>query len=160
MALDEEVVEEAATLAGIALDEREVLGREDDRAQDAEDLAGALHGSLVDSRAVGAPRRDLDLEHERAILTHDVGPDYGPLGAMAHQRGVGGDAVAAERRQVGDGLDQVGLALTVRPDEGIDPRLEAHLEVRVVADVCERDVPHPHRGIGGCAHLSRRGAPA
>ena len=110
---DEQVVEEPAPLARVALDQREVLGREQHRAQQAEHLARARHGGAVDPGAVGAARVDLDLDERGAVVAHHLRAHHRPLGAEAHERCVGGDAVAVEGGDVADRLDEVGLALAV-----------------------------------------------
>ena len=160
MSLHEKVIEVTAAFTWIALDECKVLRGEDHGPQDAEDLARALHRSLVDTRAIGATRSDLDLEDERAIVAHDIRADHRALGALTHQGCIGSHPVAAQGGQIGDCLDEVGLALAIGPYKGVDPWLKAHLEMRVIAHVGKGDVPHPHGGIGGRAHFSRRGAPA
>ena len=54
-------------------------------------------------------------------VAHHLAADDGALGAEPDQRRVLRDPVRAEGREVADRLDQVGLALPVRPDERVTP---------------------------------------
>ena len=135
---DQQVVEEPATLPRVALDDGEVLGGEDDGAQHPDQLARTAQRGAVQLGPVGLARGDLDLELELARVVDaglHPGPDDRPLGAEADERLVGGDPVRAQRGQVLDGLDEVGLALAVGPDEGRDPRAERHVDAGVGAEV-------------------------
>src|SRR5690606_35911051 len=58
----EKVVEEAAARLGVALDELEVLRREDDAAHDAQDVAGPADRRPVETRPVRLARNDLELD--------------------------------------------------------------------------------------------------
>lgn len=55
--------------------------------------------------------------------------------------------MAAEGRDVAESLDQVRLALTVRPDEGRDPRLELDVDLGVRPEVEQREVGDVHQTI-------------
>ena len=83
----EQVVEEAAPVAGVALDQGEVLGREHDRADQADDVAHPRQCRLVDSSLVRLADIDLDLEHRRTpVLDHRGAHD----GLLAPRPGRGG----------------------------------------------------------------------
>ena len=83
---DQQVVEEAAPLRRVALDQREVLGREDHRADQADQVAGPGEHRLVDPGPVGAARVDLDLEHRGPAVLDHRGADHRLLGAGPDQR--------------------------------------------------------------------------
>jgi len=135
---DEQVVEEPAALGGVALHQREVLGREQHRAQKAEHLARARHRRPVDPRAVGTAGVDLDLDDRLAVLACDAGAHDRALGSDPHQRRVGGHAVAAEGGDVPHGLDEVGLALAVLADERGDAGPQLEIDLGVAAEVGQR----------------------
>ena len=79
---DDQVVEEAAPLARVAAHDRQVLGREQHRAQHAEHIAGPRRRRAVEPRPVGPARRDLELDPQLAApLRHHGRPDDGALGA-------------------------------------------------------------------------------
>ena len=141
---DEQVVEELATVRGVALDQGEVVGGEDDGAHQPDQLAGPGERGAVDLGPVALPRVDLHLQHRRAAVAHHRGPHHGALGARAHQGRVGGDAVGAEPGEVVDGLDEVGLALPVATHERGDARLEGDLRDRVGAEVVQGQVRDVH----------------
>src|SRR5690606_414856 len=71
-------------------------------------------------------------------------PDDRAVGPHPHQRGVGGDPVAAEGGEVADGLDQVRLALAVGTDEGRHPRVERDLDPGVGPEIGQRQVRDVH----------------
>ena len=71
LALDEQVVEEAAPLRRVALDEGEVLGGEEHGAHRAEHVAGPRHRGAAEPGPVGPTRRDLELDHRLALVAHD-----------------------------------------------------------------------------------------
>ena len=56
------VAKETPALTRVALHQRQVFGREQNRAQDAEDLARAAHRTLVEPGSIGLPGDDLDLD--------------------------------------------------------------------------------------------------
>ena len=138
LARDEQLVEEPAPLRRVALDQGEVLGREQHGAQRAEHLSGPLHRRAAEPGTVGPAGVELELDQRLAPVAHDHAPDHRLAGAEPHQRLVGGHPVARERGEVADRLDQVGLALSVEPDQRRDPRTQRQLGALVAAEV--RDV--------------------
>ena len=78
-----------------------------------------------------------------------------PLRAGPDQWRVTGDAVAAEGGEVADGLDEVGLALGVRADEGRHALLDREVEKRVRAEVGQRQVGNVHGGQARLTGLGR-----
>ena len=82
----------------------------------------------VEPGPVGPARGDLELDQRRPVVARR--PRARTTAAAAPNRTsgrVGGDAVAAQRGDVADGLDQVGLALPVGPDQRRDPRRQRQL---------------------------------
>ena len=63
-----------------------------------------------------------------------------------------------QRREVADGLDQVGLALAVEPDQRGDPRRQRQLRARVAAEVGDGQVTDVHAGAFRVVLGSRTGA--
>ena len=89
-------------------------------------------------------RRFLDLEERGPPLLHHRRPDDRLVGTRLHQRGVGGDPVRGEPREVVDRLDEVGLALAVAADERRRPRLQRDVDVGVGAEVVQGQVRDVH----------------
>ena len=77
-------------------------------------------------------------------VAHDHAADHRAFRAEPDQRLVGRDAVAGERGEVADGLDEVGLALAVGADQGGDARTQRQLRLRVAAEVGDAQVPDVH----------------
>ncbi|MPM16704.1 hypothetical protein SDC9_63085 [bioreactor metagenome] len=106
----------------------------------------------VEPGPVGPAGVDVDLQHQRPVVVA-AGPHpglhRGPLGAVPHQRQVGGDPVGAEGGQVVHRLHQVGLALTVGPDEGHHTRLQVDIDVRVRPEVGQCQVVDVHQAQSG-----------
>ena len=152
----QQVVEEAPPVGRVALDQDEVLGREDDRAHQPDDLAGPRQRGAVDPGAVAAPGVQLDLEHRRAPVADHRGAHHRLVGARPHQRCVGGHPVRGEPREVVDGLDQVGLALAVAADERRGTRLQRHLGRGVGAEVVQGQVRDVHVMPGRVPGRARR----
>src|SRR5690606_22799734 len=144
---DEQVVEETSSGLGVALDELEVLGGEDDAAHDPQHVAGAADRRAVEACPVGLAGDDLELDERLAAGPDGLGADDGAAGAVADERGVRGDPVAGERTEVGDCLDDVRLALAVVPDEGRDAGVEREDELGVGPEVVQGEVGdvHPQR---------------
>ncbi len=145
----QQLVQEAPPLAGVALDQAEVLRGEQHGAQQAQHIARADVVGAVDPGPVGLARGELQLDQGGAAAVHHRGADPRPLGAQPDQRGVGGDPVAAQGGDVADRLDQVGLALAVGPDEGRHARVEGNLGPGVRPEVGERQMRNMH-GCGLC----------
>ena len=151
---DQQVVEEPAALGRVALDDREVLGREQHGPQQAQHLPGPRHRRAVDAGPVGPTWGQLELDERRPVVAHHAGAHDGTLGAEPDQRSVGRDPMAAEGRDVADRLDQVGLALAVRPDHRGHAGLQRQLDRRVRTEVHEREVGDVH--AAGAAQPDRR----
>ncbi len=140
----DQLVQEPAPLTGITLDQCQVLGREQHGPYDPQHVPRSDLRRPVDAGAVGLAGVQLQLDQLLPLALPDLRPDDGPLGAHADEGGVGGDAVAAERRQVADRLDQVGLALAVGADEGGDARVQRDLDPGVRAEVGQRKMRDVH----------------
>ena len=90
------------------------------------------------------------------VIAPDLDADDGLVGADAHERGVAGDAVRVEPRDVVDGFDEIGLALPVGADERGRAGLEVELGLRVRPEVVQHEPGDVHElhgvgrvGIGG-----------
>ena len=70
---------------------------------------------------------------------------YGAFRAKAHERRVVGHAMTAKDGGVGDGLDEVGLALPVGADERGDAGSQLDVHLRVAAEVGEGQRRDVHR---------------
>ena len=140
-----QVVQETTAHPRLLAHQGQVLGGEDDGAQDAQQVAGP-HGGAVEPGAVGPAGDDLDLQDAGALAVDDLGPHHRPAGlrlargGAAHQGRVRTGPVAREGRQVGDRLDEVGLALPVGPDQGRGAGLQGEDELVVGAEVTECQV--------------------
>ncbi len=89
----DQLVQETAPLTGVALDQREILRREQHGAHDAEHVTRFDLRGPVDPGAVGLARVQLQLDQLLPLALPDLGPDHGPLGAHARP--------AARRRRPG-----------------------------------------------------------
>jgi hypothetical protein len=74
----------------------------------------------------------------------DAGADDRALGALPDQRRVVRHPVAGQRRHVAHRLDEVGLALAVRPGEDRHARPERDVNARVRAEVRQRQAGQVH----------------
>ncbi len=142
----DQFVEEPPALARVALDQRQILRREEHRAHDAQHVTRPDLRRSVDAGAVRLAGVELEFDQLAALALADRGPDDGALGAHADQRGVRGDPVAAECGQIADSFDEVGLALAVGSHEGGDARLKCDLDPGVRAEVGERQMRDVHGG--------------
>ena len=159
-ARDEQVVQEPAAAVRVALDERQVLRREQHRPEHPEDLPGPGDRPPVEPGPVGPARDDLDLDQRVASRPPHHGADDGTLRPQPDQGRVGGDAVAAQGRHVADGLDEVRLALPVGTDERRHPLVERELRRRVGPEIGDREVGDAHEsyvsGSRRCRTTGRR----
>ena len=145
-----EVVEEGASHRRVAAHEREILGGEHNGAYDAQDLAGP-HLRAVDARPVCFAAHDLQLDDLLATRGHDPRADDGAarggLGLVegdTHERALRADPVRRECRQVGEGLDEVRLALAVRAHQDCGSRGQLDDPVLPGAEVVEGQVGDAH----------------
>ena len=134
-------VDVRAAYGGAALDDREPVGREDERRDLRPQLLGraqrrAVHGCAL--RRTGA-ERDLELDRDRRRAPTAQRHPGGAL-AEADQLRVGARARREALRADVQRLEQVRLAGAVRPDDEHEPRLEVEVEPGVRAEVAERDV--------------------
>src|SRR5262249_22542504 len=141
---DQQVIEVAAALLGVPLDQGQVLLGEQHRAQRAEHLARPRHPGAVEPGPVGAAGVALDL---RQAVRARGGPrpaQDGPFRPVPHQGRVAGHPVAAERGQVADRLHHVRLALAVGPDKRAHPWLQAEIDRREGPEIREGEAAHVH----------------
>ena len=121
-------------------------------AQQPEDLTRSRAPAQRFTRArLARPGVDLELDQRGPVVALDHGAHDRPLGADPHQWSVGGHSMAGQVGDVRDRLDQVGLALTVRSDEGRHPALDRQLHRRVGAEVHQGQLTdvHPAGPTGG-----------
>ena len=145
---DQQLVEEPPALLRVALDQGQVLGREQHRAQHAEHLPGPRHRGPVEPGPVRPAGVDLDLHQAVAVGGGDRGAQDRPARAPApDQRRVGRHPVAAEGGDVADRLDQVGLALPVRRRSSVlTPGSRLSSAAGVGPEVGEREAGQVHTG--------------
>ncbi len=93
----QQLVEEAAPLPRVALDQRQVVGREQHGPQDPEHLAGPWHGAAVQPPAVGPARVDLELDQRLPVRLGDrrtddrlVGTERAPAAGRSRPGGTTG----------------------------------------------------------------------
>src|SRR6185437_1991213 len=89
-------------------------------------------------------RVELDLYQRAALRPGHRGAQHGALGAAPDQRRVRGHPVAAQRGQVADRLDQVGLAFPVRTAERGHARPELEAELGIRPEVGQREPGEVH----------------
>ncbi len=140
----DQLVQEPPALPRVPLHQRQILRREQHRPDDPQHIPRPDLGGPVDPGAVGLARIELQLDQLLPLALDDRGPDDRPLGAHPHQRGVRGDPVAAERGEIADRLDEIGLALAVGAHESRDARIERNLDPGVRAEVGERQMRYVH----------------
>ena len=146
----QQVIEEAPALGRVAAHQREVLGGEQDGAQQSQHLSGARDGGAVDPGPVGATGVELDLDERAAGGPLDAGPHHRALGPGPHHRRVDGYPVRAQRRDVAQRLDDVGLALAVRPHQRRRSWPELQLERRPGPEVGQRQAGDAHVSRAAC----------
>ncbi len=142
-ALHEQFVEQSPPNPGLAPHDGQVFGCEEHAVRIARQLT-ALHRRPVELGAVGPVPIELEFDEQFAVAVGEERPDDRGVGAGPDERLVARDAMRAERREVADGLDEVGLALAVATDEHRRPRPEFELGARVVAVVGEREARDVH----------------
>ena len=84
---DQQLVEEAATLGGVAPDEREVLRREEHRPDQTQQLPRPREGRAVDPDPVGPPGVDLDLDQQLPVAAAQGRPHHRLRVAVPDQGG-------------------------------------------------------------------------
>ncbi len=146
----DQLVQKAAPLTRIALDQRQILRREQHRPHDAQHVPRPDLRRPVDTGPIRAPGVQLQLHQLLPLALHHLGTDDRPLRPHPHQGRVGGDPVTAEGRQIADRLDQIGLPLPVGPHESRHARIERNLDPGVRAEVGQRQM----RNVHGCAPTS------
>lgn len=112
-----QLVHEPSALAGITAHQRKILGREEHRLENAENLARPADRRAVDLGAIGGALIQFQIDAELPARVHDGGADSGAFGPEPDQRRVRGDPVRAECGQIADRLEQVGLAVAVGSEE-------------------------------------------
>ena len=125
------LVEERAPLRWVADHDRQVEGAEQHRADLAAKVAFAPHGRPVHLHAARALHRDLDLHEHLAPTGLELTAGVRRVMALLHQRRVGGGPRRAEGVEHVHALEQVRLALPVRPDHHRQP-IGQRIEVRVL----------------------------
>ena len=108
-------------LARIAFDDRNVDRREHDSPQYADDLPGMPERRTVELGPIGFAGSDLELQRQLARIVNaglHPGPHHRAGGARTYQRHLGSYAMRAHRGEILDRLNEVGLALPIRPDKG------------------------------------------
>src|SRR5690606_31672414 len=89
-------------------------------------------------------RVDLELDQARPVTADGTQPHDGAGSARTHESCIRGDPVTAQGRDVTDRLDEVRLALTVRPDEGADPGFEREVDLLVGTEVGQGELADVH----------------
>jgi hypothetical protein len=143
--LDQEFVDHPATPGRLTADECQVLRSEEHAGAVARQLA-RLDRRAVHLRPVRPGAVDLHLGEDAAVLVREPSADDRRVAPLSHECGVRRDPVRAERGQVADGLDQVGLALTVAADEQVRPACEVDVRLPVVPEVGELEMVDVHAG--------------
>ena len=127
-------VEEAAPLCGRALDEEEVLRREEHGVERADELLEVDHLAVpCDLPPLAAPEE----ERESPLCPETRKGQLQRAGLLAKTDEVSVlmRAVRASERGIADGLEQIRLALRVRAEEDVDALIEREREMLIVAVV-------------------------
>ena len=144
--LEQELVEEAAPALGIGLDQSQVLRGEEHRPHLAEQVAQPGDVLPLEPSAVRLAGGDLEVDLQRPAGAFEArADDRGGLAAV-HERGVVGDAMARERREVPQRLDDIGLALPVRTHHDGDAGTDGQAQLPVGAEVGEFERGQVHGG--------------
>ena len=136
-------VEQPPPPLGPSLHERQVVRREADHCQAAEQLVGIAHRFAVHSRRSTAVRhRHLDLAHSSWQL--EPPRDRGLLPSETHQLGEPLRAKRAQRAEQVAGLEEVGLPLPVRAEQHGRVRRKLHALIGQIAKRPSRYVKKKH----------------
>ena len=126
-----DVIEKITTICRPPLHQIEVFGQEGDNANHTKEVCSPLEAGLVHLGPPGSLGRDLDLDQAVPLLARDARPNDSRIGLIGYQSGVRDRSERLQRRQVGDGLEKVGLPSSVGADEEIDPRVRAPFECAI-----------------------------
>ena len=149
--LHQELIHEPPAGGRVAADDLEVFRCEQHDLRVPRQLR-ALDRGAIDPSLVRTLSVQLRFEQNPPLAMREPGADDGGIRTVAHHRRVRRDAMRAERREEGDRLGEIGLALAVAADEHVRTGTERDVGHRVVAEVDEAEVLHDH-----CATLIRRG---
>ena len=138
---------------GAALDDHEVVGREDRDANRAEQVAGPGEALAVHLHPVAAGRRlsSASISELAAVVVATVARIDRRAGADADHRVGRRTAEARQRRQVGQRLGEVGLALPVVADDTVVPASRSNEAPTVVAEVDQLEPLDDHGRTAGRA---------
>ncbi len=153
---NEHVVEEAPPTTRPLFHHRQIVGREHRDAHDAEQVAGTAELLAVHQHAVAPVAAQLEFDQDlAAIVVHDRGANDRAVGADADHGLHWRATEAVERGQIGHRLGEVGLALSVQPDDCCRARLEVERRVRVVAKVDQLEPRNDHVAYGTRTGINR-----
>ena len=108
-----QIVEVAPSIRRVSANQRQVLGREQHRAQHPEDLARAAHRRAIQPCLVGPAGRDLQVNRTfTTIVDHDR-RHHRPRRADTHQRRVRRDPMRPQRRRIPQRFNEIRLAVAV-----------------------------------------------
>ena len=128
LALRDDDVEETATLLAASRNQLLVGGRDDDQRDESDVLGYPLVCFLPPSHYLSLPRLQTAVDVFRAaVLPLVSGLQHHELLSVAHRHAVLAREAALAHRQEVDGIQHVGLPLTVVSDETIDARREVKI---------------------------------
>ncbi len=93
---------------------------------------------------VAARLRDLDIDAELALTVTQFGADDATVLSETHERRIRRDPVRLQRAEVGNGLDQIRLALAVRALEHLDTRVQLEFGGAVIPKIPQAQVGDVH----------------
>ncbi len=141
---DQQVVDETAPFGRVALDDRQILRREQHAPQRAKRVSRSGQGCSVESDPVRLAGVELDLDQTVPRRRTDGCPQDRPLRACLDHGGVHGDPVAAEGGDVVGSLDEVGLSGAVRTGERGDARSQRDVSRFVAAEIRQHQPSQVH----------------
>ena len=152
----EQVVEEAPPLPWSALHELQIIRCEHRHPKHAEQIAGPVQPLFVDEHTIAAAAVDLGLDQDLApVVVANRGP-YDRLHRTESDQRIGRSASKAlQRGEVGEGLGEVRLSLTVVPEHRRDAVHQLELGRGVVPEVGEGQALDEHAVQGTLTGIRR-----
>ena len=135
LGLGEDEIDETAASAGGAFDEEDVVGTENDGAEDADEIGEFADGLGIDGElALALGPVDFDFV---AGLGKDFGADEVAGLVVADHLGAADAAEGTEGGEEVNGFEDIGFALGVVAEEKMEAGSELEIEARVIAEVAQ-----------------------
>lgn len=128
-----------------SFDHFQVLGEEGDDTEHTQQICAPSESGLVHLGSPGPLTRDLDLDEPLPAFADEAGSHDCTLGPIGDQGRVWSRSEGFQRGQVGHTLEKVGLTRSVGPYEQVDRGVGSPLQLRVGAEIDQRNPLDPHQ---------------